>query len=304
MNGPSDERATAVAGSAAAEAADGAVSEGDVAPDGAPFLLATPQIEVALVEFRFSPIQREITVDDALAIRAAMRAAGTELESVQPAASHELSVAMTPAGVQSSTVAQANGWQLSDTVHRTVVTVLPASVAVQTSRYERWGVTLRPMLEALLVSVGDVLKPQLRTRIGLRYVNRFADARAVTAGYWTERIDSALLGPLSDRQFADRVTGSQQQLDLADGPGRGQTIRHGCFQDAASRGAFSYLLDIDAYDTTTEQFVAGDALNLTKDLNRAAARTFRGALTDAYAAELGLVEVDGPDLGTTDGGKA
>ncbi len=159
MNGPSDERATASAGAAVAGGPDDIVGDGVAAPDGAHFLLATPQIEVALVELRFSPLQREITVEDALAVRAALRAAGTELGSVQPAASHELSVAVTPAGVQSSTLAQANGWQISDTAHHTVVTVLPASVAVQTSRYERWSVTLRPLLEALLSSVGEVLQP-------------------------------------------------------------------------------------------------------------------------------------------------
>lgn len=277
-----DEQATA-----GTDSGQGSVGESG----GAPFVLASPQIEVALAEFRFSPLQREISAEDALAIRAALRSAGTDLETVQPAAAHELSLAMTPAGVQSSTVAEAHGWQISDTAHRTVVTILPASVSVQTSQYERWSRSLRPVLAALVVAVHDVLAPHLRTRVGLRYVNRLADPEARSAGHWTDRIDPRLLGPLSDRAFADRVTGSQQQLDLTDGTGRGQTLRHGCFRDAATRNAFSYLLDIDAYDTTTEPFGAGEVLGVTEELNRVAAATFRNALTTAYAAELGLVEV-------------
>lgn len=268
------------------------------------FMLSLPQIEVALAEVRFSPLQREITVDEALALRSALRAAGMELEAVQPAAARELSLAMTPQGVQSSMVAQANGWQISDTANETVVTILPVAVSLQTTKYERWSVTMRPALEALLRAVGEVLSPQLRTRVGLRYVNRFAGAAAASPSYWSARIDPALLGKLSEPSFAERVAGSQQQLDLADGQGRGRTIRHGCFRDAANRNSFSYLLDIDSFDTTTEPFNAKEVVIVAEDLNRLAAQTFREALTDAYSAELGLVPVEAAlDSAETTGGQ-
>lgn len=282
MNEPSEERAASVTGG------EGAADE------GVHFVLTKPSIEVALAEFRFSPIERVVDAGVALEIRTALRAAGFEFASVQPAAAKELSVSVTPSGVQSSTVAQANGFQLSDPGHHTVVTILPSSVAVQVNRYERWSISLRPTLDALLTTVGDVLEPQLRTRIGLRYVNRFADARARTASHWTTRIDPELLGPLCKQSFADRVTSSQQQLDLSETTGRGQTLRHGCFQDSANRGTFSYLLDIDAYDTATELFRPNEVLDVVEALNRASAKTFRWAITDAYADELGLEEVDGP----------
>lgn len=268
-------------------------------PSSGRFMLSSPQIEVALAEIRFSPLQREIAIHEALAFRDALRAVGVELEAVQPAAARELSLAMTPEGVQSSLVAQANGWQISDAAHQTVVTVLPAVVSMQTTQYERWSVTMRPALEALLAAVGEMLSPQLRSRVGLRYVNRLAGAAAGTASYWSTRIDPGLLGALNEASFADRVTGSQQQLDLADGPGRGRTIRHGCFRDAANRNSFSYLLDIDSFDTTTEPFEAAEIVGVAEELNRVAAQTFRGALTDAYSAELGLVPAgsahDSPD---------
>jgi len=259
-------------------------------PGSGRFMVSSPQIEVALAEIRFSPIQREIAVGEALAFRDALRAVGVGLEAVEPAAARELSLTMTPEGVQSSMVAQANGWQISDAAHQTVVTVLPTALSMQTTQYERWSVTMRPALEALLAAVGEMLSPQLRSRVGLRYVNRFAGAAA--ASYWSTRIDPGLLGALSEASFADRVTGSQQQLDMADGPGRGRTIRHGCFRDAANRNSFSYLLDIDSFDTTTEPFEAAEIVGVAEELNRVAARTFRGALTDAYSAELGLVPAD------------
>ncbi len=259
-------------------------------PGSGRFMVSSPQIEVALAEIRFSPIQREIAVGEALAFRDALRAVGVGLEAVEPAAARELSLTMTPEGVQSSMVAQVNGWQISDAAHQTVVTVLPTALSMQTTQYERWSVTMRPALEALLAAVGEMLSPQLRSRVGLRYVNRFAGAAA--ASYWSTRIDPGLLGALSEASFADRVTGSQQQLDMADGPGRGRTIRHGCFRDAANRNSFSYLLDIDSFDTTTEPFEAAEIVGVAEELNRVAARTFRGALTDAYSAELGLVPAD------------
>src|SRR4051812_42348332 len=77
-------------------------------PSSGPFMLSSPHIEVALVEIRFSPLQREIAVEEALGFRDALRSAGVELEAVQPAAARELSLAMTAEGVQSSMVAQAN----------------------------------------------------------------------------------------------------------------------------------------------------------------------------------------------------
>jgi uncharacterized protein (TIGR04255 family) len=261
------------------------------------FILSSPQIEVALAEVRFSSPQRELQVDDALALRDALRTGGVDLEIIQPAAARELSLTMTPEGVQTSTVAQTDGWQISDTGHQTVLTVLSSAVSVQTNRYERWSVTMRPILAALLPAVGEVLSPRLRSRIGLRYVNRFTGVAAETAGFWSTRIEPRLLGVLSEASFADRVTGSQQQLDLLDGHGRGRTIRHGCFRDAAIRHTFSYLLDIDTFDTNTESYDAAQIVSVTEELNRVAAQTFRGSITDTYEAELGLAPV-GPVEGS------
>ena len=257
-------------------------------PRDSGFVLARPQIEVALAEIRFSPPGRDVTTADALAVRDAARHAGLDLEAVQPAVSHEVLLSVGPEGPQSSSVTQTQGWQMTDAERQMVVTLLPTAISVQTNRYLRWSVTLRPALDALLSGVEQTLHPELRVRVGLRYVNRFADVVAVTPEHWSGRIAPHLLGPLVAEPFAGRVIGSQQQLELSDGPGRGRTLRHGCFRDAATRSAYSYLLDIDAFDTTSEPFTSADVIDIAQQLNRVAAATFRDALTSSYASELGL----------------
>ena len=167
-------------------AAPSATSSAPTAEDGARFVVTTPQIEVALAEIRFARPVKEVTARQRYdEIRDALRAAGIDLQSVQPAAAHEVSLALTPAGVQSSSVAQDNG-RKSDAERKLIITVLPASASIQTTRYERWGVSLRPVLEALLAALDQALAPQLRSRVGLRYVNRFADPAASSAAHWPE----------------------------------------------------------------------------------------------------------------------
>jgi hypothetical protein len=79
------------------------------------------------------------------------------------------------------------------------------------------------------------------------------------------------------------------ELDL--GAGVGAMVRHGCVLEPGPRRTYSYLLDIDVYNGTTQRFDAEEALAVTEHLNRHAAELFRRAMRPQYAQFLGLREV-------------
>jgi len=260
--------------------------------EGERFILTRPTIDAAIFEIRFTEPAREVGSEDALRLRDAGRAAGLDLGEVQPTVAHNVVVSVGPEGAQATSPNPAHGWQLVDSARQLMVTLLPGTLTVQTSQYERWGITFRPVLAALLAEVEAALHPELRSRIGLRYVNRIADANARTAGEWLGKGGAGLLGPILAGPFAGRVQSSQQQLELVAERGRGTVLRHGCFQDPAMRRAFTYLIDIDAFDHTTERFTTTDSLEVAQQLNRVAATTFLNALTPEFASELGMTPVD------------
>jgi hypothetical protein len=98
-------------------------------------------------------------------------------------------------------------------------------------------------------------------------------------------VDS-LLGPVADPRLGGRVVASQQQTELAISEHRHALLRHGPFADGALHGAISYMLDIDAYDTTTTAFDVEGTLAAADELNQLALSLFQATLSPAYLTEL------------------
>jgi uncharacterized protein (TIGR04255 family) len=163
--------------------------------------------------------------------------------------------------------------------------VLPGAVVLQTRRYERWSVTLRPAVFAMLEVVQRHLAPALVARIGLRYVDRFVD-NVATAATWSGRINSHLLGAVEHPVFGAHVRSAQQQIDLELGPAHGAILRHGPFIDPAVGGATSYLVDIDAFDAESTTFDPQSLTVRAEVLNRTAATLFQSTLTPEFLREL------------------
>jgi len=181
---------------------------------------------------------------------------------------------------------RSGGWKLTSDDGYSIATVLPESVNVQTTRYVSWEDTFRPLLTGALAAFADVIRPAIRQRVGLRYVDRLVDPDASAAVAWRGRVVDALLGPIADPSLGERVINSQQQIDLAMGENRQALLRHGPFADGALHGAVSYLLDIDVFDTTTTAFNIKNTLDVTDELNKQALSLFQVALSEPYLATL------------------
>lgn len=250
-------------------------------------LLTDPPLELAIVEIRFAASGEELPAPAALKVRARLGELGFDFARLEQARQGRVTLELNP-GSQPNTHLQelSHGWQLVTGDGRLHVTFMPGAVVVQTSLYERWSVSLRPVLEAVLTVTQEVMTPELVQRIGLRYVDRFVEPSARSASDWKDRIHDSLLGPICHPQLGGFVLQAQQQVELRLDDTHGALLRHGAFQDAAANNAVSYLLDIDVFDLEPQQFDVTLVAERTEVLNRTAASMFQLALTSDYLRTL------------------
>jgi len=252
-------------------------------PAARPVLLGAAQIDVALVEVRFVAAQSELSTSDALLVRQSLADAQIDLPRMQPAQQQQVTVAMGPAGSAAPHVqVSARGWQFAAADGQLTATVLPGAIAVQCTRYVRWSESLSPAVSALLEALMGVMAPELVSRIGVRYINRLVDEGAQAPQAWLGRINPAVLGVVSEPVLGASLVSSQQQFELRFDDDHGALVRHGTFVDGASRGAYSYLLDLDVFDTASTAFVPDDIVQRARGLNRAALALFQQIVTQDY----------------------
>ncbi|MDP5184824.1 TIGR04255 family protein [Blastococcus sp. BMG 814] len=250
-------------------------------------LLIAPPLELAVLEVRFVGDAADVPADVALAARERLAALGHSYVRQEQAQEGRIEIQMQPGAAPSSQVQQvARGWQLHSADGTSHITLLPSAVVLQTTRYERWSVTLRPVLEALVAVAEDLLMPSVVDRIGLRYIDRFVDAEARTPADWRGWIHPDLLGAACHPVFGAHVRGAQQQVELGLGEAQGALLRHGPFADPAVGGAVSYLVDIDVYDAESIRFDTAELVRRAEVLNRTAASLFQATLTPEYLRSL------------------
>jgi len=249
-------------------------------------LLVEPPLELAVVEIRFATDAPDVDSSVALAMREALAGIGQDYPRMERAQENRVEIQMDDAFGPQARVAQfARGWQLHAADGSSTVTVVAGAVVLQTRRYERWSVTLRPAILAMLEVVHSHLAPPLVQRIGLRYVDRFVDTGA-TAASWRGRISEHLLGAVAHPVFGTHVRSAQQQVEIGLGPAHGAALRHGPFADPAAGGAISYLVDIDVFDAESTAFDPEPLTVRAEVLNRTAATLFQATLTREYLIAL------------------
>lgn len=256
-------------------------------------LLIKPPLELVIAEVRFVPSVTVITDEQALAVQRFVQAADFVMPRLQPV--QEANVEVSVVAGQPATSAQqfSRGWQLTASDPRTHVIVMPGALVIQTAVYERWSVSLKPLLSVFLDAIAATLAPTIGQRVGLRYVDRFTDSQARSAASWRARIVDEFLGPACHDIFGHLVVGAQQQVQLQFEPGKGALLRHGPFNDNGMSGAVSYLLDIDVFDEICHAFDPSDLMQRAEVLNRTALSLFHNTLTPDY---LRTMQVDEPPV--------
>lgn len=252
------------------------------------FTLARPPIEVAAAELRYPATGPEIPQKVALELRSRLRAIGLRMDGLEQSVQQEFSLEVSPDKAAASSNISSRGWQMTDSHQGLTLAIMPTSLSVQITAYARWSKSLEPVLREACEVLRDLVGLELRSRVGLRYINRFTNPEALSAADWVGRFDGNLLGPVAGGPLAGTVVSAQQQLELDFADGVVGVLRHGPFVDAAVNRTYSYLLDIDIFNTSTEQFDPSQTLELWRRLNRRAASLFKALMSDELSSERGL----------------
>ena len=103
---------------------------------------------------------------------------------------------------------------LASNDRRTVVTLLPSMVVVQTAAYARYSTSLGDPLRVALRTFAEATGASVVQRLGLRYINRLQDAAASSPAFWRDHVRPAFAGPLVGetggwlRHFTNRSSSS------------------------------------------------------------------------------------------------
>jgi uncharacterized protein (TIGR04255 family) len=247
-------------------------------------LLPNAPLDVAVVDVRYTAVEA-VPAEIATAIRDALEAT-TELRfpHIRPTQQQMVQIEFGPDGSALSNKPGSSGWQIQTVDADRTVTVMADSLVLQTAAYERWSVSLGEPLAAALAVVQELLRPQLRTRLGLRYIDRFRDSSVGNTAGWRGRIRDEVLGPMRSDIYGHMVRGSQQQLELdIDGTHR-SIIRHGfTSEDDRSVG---YLLDIDVFNELSTVFEPDSIIADAVRLNRTALSLFQSSIELDYLRTL------------------
>lgn len=253
--------------------------------------LTKNQLQLVVLEAQFTDVADPISASDGLLIRDAAVAHGLDQPRVESAVRHDVQVSLADDGdhVLSETVTK--GWRYTVGDDALVAVLLPSALVVQTSTYRSFGASIgRPFLH-LLSAVGEHLAPQALSRIGLRYVNRLTDSDATTPNYWTSRINPAFLGPVMDPTLSTFASTSQQQMELALEGSIGAMMRYGLLKEVGDPARWSFLVDIDVYDTGLQPWDPRATFEHARRLNATALTLFQHLVTSQYRDSLGPGEV-------------
>lgn len=253
-------------------------------PVADPTLLQNAPLEVAIVDVRFAGVEA-ISSDVATAVREALNeATGMQFPHIKPAQQRMVQIELGPDGSQLSNKEGLTGWQVLAADGSFMLTVMPDNVIMQTTNYNRWSDSIGQPLSAVLEILAKTIKPTLRTRVGLRYVDRFRDQAASEPEAWRGRLRDEILGPLGSEVFGGRIRGAQQQLELFIDDNHRSILRHGFTTEEDQ--SVGYLLDIDVFNELSIPFDVDDIVANAVQLNRTALSLFQSCLNTDYLRSL------------------
>lgn len=253
--------------------------------------LERTHLEAAIGEVRFSSSRSELPEREAQTIWE-----GLGQESLPVFERHTQSVVSVTVGPQgtSQTVEEQHGWVLATPDRSVLYTLLPSTVVVQTSRYERYSTSLGDRLKEVTRLFAHTAGVSRVQRLGLRFINRLSDPKASRPQYWRPHIREDFAGPLAG-SLGGLVVNQHQQAQFQLDSTAAARIQSGVFLEPGRQELYSFLIDLDVFREAN--FVYDDELcaNMMRQLNRTALALFAHVLSDDYLA--GLRPVDLPEEG-------
>lgn len=246
-------------------------------------ILASPPLVVTLAQVRFEERGELAEASVASALREPMAAHG--LTSASQVHVQQVVFGASDAGSEAEASAKvAAGWQFKAPGDAIVVTVLRDQMSLEVKRYPGWDA----FLEIWQTCVGGVLgivKPELVTRLGLRYVNRVKPRDAADAEGWENRglVDPSFLGPAVGSVLSRYVTAAEGRAAMAFGDGVEALVHHGVVPEAEGQ---VFMLDIDCFTTQADDFSAETLSARLRALNDHSLEVFQEVVKEQLRAEM------------------
>lgn len=244
-------------------------------------------LEGAAAEVRLIPAKTELSESDAVHVWEGL---GKDILPVFDRQSMNLlSLTLTATGHQQTQEKQ-DGWILASADRTLSVTLYPNLVAIQTTRYDHYRVSLGvPLARALALFVATT-GSSVVNRIGLRFINRLQDPLADKPEFWAAHIRDGFSGPLTG-SLSRMVDATHQQTQIRLAESAAARIISGVFREEDG-DRYSFLVDLDVFREQAFPYDEDLCANLAKQLNRTALSLFSQVVTPAYLDAMGSVPVE------------
>jgi uncharacterized protein (TIGR04255 family) len=180
---------------------------------------------------------------------------------------------------------QERGWRFSNPEGDRHVTLLPGSLALETTAYRSWD-AFAPTLERALSVLADEVDPAIEQRLGLRYVNLIVLDEVHDAAGWECHVVPDLLAPGGHPVLGPGVVAAQHRVVIDLGDELRCLLNYGLAPDANGSGQVGYLLDLDVFRERSAPFSAADVFKASELMNDRAVSLFQQLTTPELRARL------------------
>lgn len=248
-------------------------------PDRQP--LASPPVNIVVFQVGFAAAA-PWTPNSGLKWRAALRERGFEgkLLAVQQ---RQISIQMTGGQAQGAANLR-SGHQLVWNEGQSAA-IYEDGMVVESRSYESWS-AYRATLQHFLDAAEEVRDPQVLTTTTLRYVNALSHDDAVSADYWTDKVNPAFLGPFALAPLRPHLQQAAYFLSFQGVGDLTLEMRIGIQPDAVRAGRVAYVFDMEFSRHEQEEFIVAHVLEAADRMNTAALQIFQQVLNEPYRTQL------------------
>jgi uncharacterized protein (TIGR04255 family) len=246
-------------------------------------VLTSPPLIVTLAQVRFEDRVELAEASVASALRESMAAHG--LTSATQVHVQQVMFGATEFAAEAESSAKvAAGWQFKAPGDSVVVTVLRDQLSLEVKRYPGWDAFIE-VWQSCVDGVLSIVKPELVTRLGLRYVNRVRPRIVTDAAGWREAglVDPTFLGPAVGSALSRFVTAAEGRAALTFDDGTEALVHHGVVPE--NEGPV-FLLDIDCFSTQADEFSVATLDARLRALNDHSLEVFQEVVKDSLRAEM------------------
>jgi uncharacterized protein (TIGR04255 family) len=179
---------------------------------------------------------------------------------------------------ETPTTEQQRGWRFSNADGDCHITLLPDSLALETTAFPGWD-QFTPHLQRALDVLAEQADPAIEQRLGLRFVNLILLDEIRSGRDWDGYIVADLLAPGQHPVLGSGVVATQHRVVLDLGDELRCILNYGLAPDANGTGRLGYILDLDVFRELSAPFSAADVFKASELMNDQAVSLFHQVVT-------------------------